>query len=77
MITIESLQIILDKHRKKDLLTCPENCWCWELEIIIMKEESVKVKILIAEFGGKTYRIPEKRWPLVEKNLSYYSEHEK
>ena len=37
------------------------------------KEEEV---FSIAEFNRKTFRIPEKRWYLVEKNLSYYSEKE-
>ena len=40
-------------------------------------EQKKEVKISVAEFNGKSYKISEKRWPLVEKNLSYYSEHEK
>ena len=47
-----------------------QNCETCKHEFELRKEE----KILIAEFNGKIYRIPEKRWSLVEKNLSYYSE---
>ena len=37
-------------------------------------EQKKEVKISVIEFNGKTYQIPEKQWPMVEKNLSYYSE---
>jgi len=40
-------------------------------------EPKKEEKISIAEFNGKQYPIPEKRWFLVEKNLSHYQEHEK
>ena len=39
-------------------------------------EPKEEVKIAIAEFNGKTYRIPEKCWIFVERNLSYYQKHE-
>jgi len=37
MITIESLQTILDKHWKEAMITCKETCWCWDLEQRKMK----------------------------------------
>lgn len=30
------LNEILTKHRKESYLTCPESCWCWDLETVII-----------------------------------------
>lgn len=27
----------IDKHRKEAVITCQEDCWCWELEEFIKK----------------------------------------
>ena len=29
----------LQKHRTEAFLICPEDCWCWDVEVLLMKEE--------------------------------------
>ena len=31
----EKLQILLDNHRQDAVITCPEDCWCWELDQLL------------------------------------------
>jgi len=38
--TIGVLNSIITAHRRKDMLTCPEDCMCWEIEALVMKLES-------------------------------------
>ncbi len=40
-------------------------------------EPKEEVKISVAEFDGKTYRIPEKHWTFVKLNLRHYEEEKK
>ena len=30
-------QELLDKHREEAVITCPEDCWCWNLEAELNK----------------------------------------
>ena len=41
---IKSLCGLLEKHRKEKKLTCPDTCWCWDLEAIIIKNEEEESK---------------------------------
>lgn len=36
---IEQLQQVIDTHRKEAHVTCPETCWCWDIEKIICSVE--------------------------------------
>lgn len=33
----QRLNEILDEHRGKDLLTCPETCMCWDIEALLLE----------------------------------------
>lgn len=30
---------LINEHRSKEILTCTEDCWCWDIEAITMKYE--------------------------------------
>jgi len=32
---IEAIQKKLEKHRKAEFITCPENCLCWDIEVLL------------------------------------------
>ena len=32
---IESMKELIDTHRQRYILTCEEDCWCWEVEAVI------------------------------------------
>ena len=34
-----TLMTELDQHRNKAFLTCPEDCWCWDVEILLIQED--------------------------------------
>lgn len=36
---VKAIDIALNAHRKNSFLTCPENCWCWDLETQTMKTQ--------------------------------------
>ena len=38
------LTLIYYKHTEKDMVCCPEICWCWKLNTIILKVEMRKDK---------------------------------
>jgi len=40
-MSVDKLQKVLDKHRKKSFITCEENCFCWVIDAMI---NSVEVK---------------------------------
>lgn len=31
---------LAQEHRSEEYLTCPEDCWCWDAEVAMMKVES-------------------------------------
>jgi len=32
---LKTITKIIDNHREESMFTCPESCWCWEVETII------------------------------------------
>ena len=38
------LKWVYHRHTEKDILCCPETCWCWDLDNIILKIEMRKDK---------------------------------
>ena len=29
---------VFNEHRERSYLTCPNNCWCWDVEITLNKQ---------------------------------------
>ncbi len=42
LLRVEDERELLEKHRSQDILTCPENCFCWKLDILINKSELLR-----------------------------------
>lgn len=38
-VSVGMLQELLDKHRAKDMLSCEETCFCWDIEALISEVE--------------------------------------
>jgi Lar family restriction alleviation protein len=37
---VEAARKALDAHHREAYLTCPETCWCWDLETALTKYEA-------------------------------------
>lgn len=37
---IEQLKQVIDTHRKEAHITCPETCWCWDIESVMISLEA-------------------------------------
>lgn len=37
---VEAARKALDAHHREAYLTCPETCWCWDLETALIKYEA-------------------------------------
>ena len=35
MSALSEISVIIDKHRAKNMICCPESCWCWGVEASI------------------------------------------
>lgn len=39
LTAVSSAKGFVDEHRKQERLTCRTNCWCWEVEKIVLAIE--------------------------------------
>ncbi len=42
---MQKLQLLLETHRKDAVVTCHEDCWCWELEQLEAENEQLKKEL--------------------------------
>ena len=36
---------IVEVHRSKDMLVCPEDCWCWDIEAFSMDPKAMRLEV--------------------------------